>query len=736
MKRRERFHIAVVMLFAFVLFVVCPTNSQTLLKPVPNFTAPCASSNFNTYKVDFEWAPPLVGSSNAFILELSDGNGNFSNPTQLASVTDKNTVFKFQFDFSFPTNTRGDNYKIRVRSTSPARTSPESNAFPAYYVNVTQSLQLGDADGNSLFGQFYVCDGTSFTLRVLNFPNEPSYRWYRNGNITPLPGENGPSLEVTGIGYYYAEIDYGDFCSSGTSSNVVEIIVDDIGPVAINGPTTVEVCPGDPYELEASVDNSNFIYRWYKDGTLANTPGYLPRYSLSTTNPSGIYRLEIENPNGCTKSSNPVEVTSPSVNASIPGPSDILLLPGDIVNLSISTSASSPTYQWHRDGNPISGETSASISLNSPGAYYVTVTPSSGSCTAPVDSNTITLSLPQSLSLSIAAAAPYTECSATSATLNITSIQAVTANSNVIEVRSQLINRLTYQWYKDGQPLSGETASSLQVTSASDNATYTLNGSIDSYLASSNPLDIKLQPNINPLITSDGTISCSGASNITIISDISDPQYTYAWYLNNQLISGETSPVISTNLTGIYRLSVSAFGCAVLSNPIEISPFEASAVTLNTGDNIVIVEGFTRTVIAEGADTYQWFNENNEVISNTNTVVLSNEGQYILRAFVGDCEITRLLTVVYQDSNVVPNVISPNSDGINDLWVLPNRYAYQQDVEIFIYGPNGENVFRTTGYQNNWPESNLSYPTNKPVFYYKIVRGKEILKQGTITLIR
>ena len=736
MKKRDRFHIVCIMLCALVLFAVCPLQSQILRKPVPQFTAPCASDGFNNYKVGFEWLPPLVGSTNTFILELSNGEGDFSDPITLGTYTDKNTTLRFEFEFTFPDYIRGDNFRVRVRSTSPARTSPPSDSFPAYFVKVRQSLQLGNEDGDMMFGQFRVCTGETMTLKVINYPNEPAYRWYRNGNIVPIPGETGPTLEVHGIGYYYAEVDYGDFCSSGTSSNIVEIIIDDIADVEIEGPGEVIVCPGDNYVLEADADDSDYIYRWYKNGIVINTPGYQPTLNVSNTEPAGIYRVEIENANGCINSSDPIRISVPNMNLAIAGPDNRLLLPGDTIELTVNTTAPDPAYQWYRDNTILSGETSPTLSVNTPGEYHVTVTPGSGTCTATMTSNTVNVALPLSLNVFVETNDSYADCAVTQTSISVSSIQVETTDGAIIEVRPELINRLNYQWLKDGQPLAGETNSIINITEASMNGDYSLRAAINTFDRNSNAITIQLQPDITPLLTSDGSISCSGASNITISSDITDAGYQYAWYLNNELIANENTPTLTTNLTGSYILVVTAFGCPVNSNEIIITPFEESALTVDTPENIVIVEGFAKTITASGADTYQWFNEDNIEISNSNIAVLTEEGQYILRAFIGECEIIKIFNLTFQDNSVVPNVISPNSDGINDLWILPNRYALQQDVEVYIYGPNGETVFRTRGYQNNWPESNLSYPANKPVFYYKIVRGREILKQGTITLIR
>ena len=101
-------------------------SAQVLNAPVaaPNQTPPpgsspwdkaCASSSFNDYWVNFTWSPPLVNGDNEFILELSNASGSFASPVELARDATKNTNFDYYIQFSLPSDTRGEGYKMRVR---------------------------------------------------------------------------------------------------------------------------------------------------------------------------------------------------------------------------------------------------------------------------------------------------------------------------------------------------------------------------------------------------------------------------------------------------------------------------------------------------------------------------------------------------------------------------------------------------------------------------------------------
>jgi len=81
-------------------------------------------------------------------------------------------------------------------------------------------------------------------------------------------------------------------------------------------------------------------------------------------------------------------------------------------------------------------------------------------------------------------------------------------------------------------------------------------------------------------------------------------------------------------------------------------------------------------------------------------------------------------------------VITPNGDGANDQWVIPNSYSNQSDITVTIYTDKGEELINETSYANNWPQSSMSFPQQNMVFYYTIKSPSETLKQGTITVIR
>ena len=79
-----------------------------------------------------------------------------------------------------------------------------------------------------------------------------------------------------------------------------------------------------------------------------------------------------------------------------------------------------------------------------------------------------------------------------------------------------------------------------------------------------------------------------------------------------------------------------------------------------------------------------------------------------------------------------PNFVSPNNDGINDIFKIENLESYP-DNEIVIFDQRGRIIFTASPYNNDWDASNIEQGT----YFYKLLikegLNKKIFK-GSITI--
>ncbi|MEX0315550.1 MAG: gliding motility-associated C-terminal domain-containing protein [Allomuricauda sp.] len=746
----NRFFVAVA---TILLCAVSSLEAQVLNKPEaadnPNlagnsaWTAACASDSFNEYFVNFTWNPPMVDSDNEFILELSDANGNFGSPTELARVGDKNAVFDFDFQFEVPTDVRGESYKMRVRSTSPSKTSPASDAYPMHYVDYSSPLLISQNASGDIpsGGRIQICGGGSIVLSPHNIPSADTYQynWYRSGTLL---SEKSERITVSTPGMYYVELDYGSVCSgsANTLSNTIEITTGTSQGVAITGSDDFGLCSGDSHTLTANLDGTGLTYTWYKDGAVVSGPtleGHTLAINTGAAGFDGNYEVEIEGPSACLERSSAVTIRNlGEFTVNRENNAEIVLLPSQTRTLTVSTTATGPTYQWYKDGSPITGETNSTVEISETGEYFARVTETSGGCSgAPIDSESTTIVSPDSFEFIIEYASSYTSCQNSDATLSLSEINAVGGSGARTNVTSDLESAFSYQWKHDGSIISGETSKTITISDFQDNGSYTLEGTLDSYNAASNQLSVSLITNISLAITSTGTVLCEGAEPIVFNSSESLADETYEWTKDGVVIDTSSESITATE-TGIYQLIIKTHDCPVVSNEVTINAFDESLLVLDKPEELIIIEGETETITASGAESYQWFDANNSLLGTLDSYDFQLEGEYLLVANFGNCTINRVITVDYRDNFAILNVITVNGDGINDLWVLPNTFSRKDDVLVTIYDERGKEIFSQSNYENNWPQSTTIFHKQSMVFYYTLVKGSENLKQGTITVIR
>ncbi|MBU2974923.1 gliding motility-associated C-terminal domain-containing protein [Zobellia sp. B3R18] len=750
--RQKRINIPQTILAAFLMLLTTQISAQIVLEaPVPadnpnllgtnTWPRACADSSFNEFFVTIKWAG-AANSDNQFILELSNASGSFATPLELSTVTDQNSNAEFTTSFNLPTDTRGANYKMRVRSTSPASTSPESAGYSMYYLGFDTNLHMSPNGDGTTPGSVQACGGTQITLSVDNVPaaelNTYQYSWYRSGTLL---SETGPTILTDGAGEYFVFIDYGDCTgSANTESNHIIVNSGTSTGIAINPPATTSVCAGDTVApLEANVQDGSYIYTWYKDGTevqASQAGGFT--YTIDTNDPSftGDYTVEVRGTGICTETSAAVAMSNAGAfTVTRNNNANLVVLPSQTQTLSVTTDANAPTYEWFRNGTPIPSSNNASLTVSQAGTYHAAITQTGGTCSSTtINSENTEVVAPTAFRTEIAYATSYESCSSTSIALTTDKIYAVLADGSEVDVTADVASSFTYQWQKDGVDIASETSQSISLTDSNENGNYTVETDLGGMNATSNTLAVQLASEALT-ISSTSTVYCSSSDVITLSTTTDLSSETFDWERNGEAINSSDAS-LSITQEGTYRLVVRKGSCSQISNEINITPLDPDLITLDIDGDVIFPEGSSKTVNASGGTAYRWLDANNIEISGSSSATFTTEGNYLLIANIDNCEISKPITVTYLDLFNIPNVITPNGDGANDQWIIPNSYSNKSDVRVIIYNAKGVEVLNSTNYQNNWPESSMSFAKQNMVFYYVIKNASETLKQGTVTVIR
>jgi gliding motility-associated-like protein len=146
---------------------------------------------------------------------------------------------------------------------------------------------------------------------------------------------------------------------------------------------------------------------------------------------------------------------------------------------------------------------------------------------------------------------------------------------------------------------------------------------------------------------------------------------------------------------------------------------------------------------------YEWYKDNVLIDGNqSNTYDVTSEGSYLVKVIQNSgCTIVNEIPFVI---NVVPliiavdipNLVSPNNDGKNDFWDIPQEYV-NNNTQVVIMDSNGEVVFTTDNYNNwpdpnNWPSPNnpINFKSVNPVYYYIMTAQNGEVKKGSITIVK
>lgn len=363
-------------------------------------------------------------------------------------------------------------------------------------------------------------------------------------------------------------------------------------------------------------------------------------------------------------------------------PSSQTICTGQSTGIALSSTISNTTYTWTVVQSGVSGasngsQTGNAVSINQAlsttgsvaGTATYTITPTVGGCTGSPITVVVTVNPNLPASVSIAASAS-TVCSGSSVTFT-----ATPTNGGVSP---------TYQWFVNGNPVVGQTASTFTSTTLTNgtsvtvqmtsNATPCLTGSP----ATSNAIPITVTSLLVPSVSvsANTTTACAGASiTFTATPTNGGTSPTYQWFVNGNPVAGQTaatytSTTLANGASVTVQMTSNATPCLSTPNAtstpvvVTINPSVTAAVSITSSSSTICQGGsatFTATPTNGGtAPTYQWFVNGNPVAGQTAATFTST-------SLTNGASVTVQMT-----SNVTPCLIgSPATSNAINLTVNP-----------------------------------------------------------------
>ncbi|KAA3436864.1 gliding motility-associated C-terminal domain-containing protein [Rufibacter hautae] len=195
-----------------------------------------------------------------------------------------------------------------------------------------------------------------------------------------------------------------------------------------------------------------------------------------------------------------------------------------------------------------------------------------------------------------------------------------------------------------------------------------------------------------------------------------------------------STPILKETTT-FYVRSVTQ-NCASVRIPVQVN---IPAPTADAGPDQNIVLGNFATLEAKGGLTYRWSPAtglNNAQIA-TPVAKPTVTTTYTVTVTTQDgCTSTDQVTITVLSPVEVPNGFTPNGDGINDNWELPNLKSYP-NCQVEVFNRWGNKVFESRGYDKPWEGRLNGQPLPAATYYYIIRLGeKQNPITGNVTIIK
>ena len=697
--------------------------------------------------------------------------------------------------------TSAGKYKAQVTQTGSCASTVETEEYElkapdSFKVSIKPKTSYQPCETNSIDLTVDKITALSGATELAIDPSDYSFftfQWQREtgGAFTDINTTQEITLNsATQNGKYRLKITASGFPAI-PESNVLDIQLQDSNALRINNSVdNVDFC-GEVYTLTVTTGaDPTATYTWFKDRVQIAQGVGMTEYGVTTT---GVYYATIGSTGGgCPATSNSVVAKRTVITARWAEDMNTreIYYPAKTTVLKISHNMTNPTVEWKKNGTVIAGATGVEYTVTdtpvSADVYEAKIT-DGGSCGTSISLTPIYFETIADIKGVRVGTVASTNCETrTQTTLEVQKITVqLSSSGEQVEVKKIDYQFFNFQWQKDSNDVPGETRQQFVVSRAgnSESAKYSVRVSYGTIIKTSDEKPVAFTPipdfEISSADGAKGTVFlCQGGTiSLTVAADSFDPNssvadsFSYVWkkvtsanYTNDTPIGSE-NPTASVNEIGEYYLEINNGGCPKRAH-IQVKNYQVGGLKLSlmrdSQGNAPVKQVYQTStarerkfdvrigdrLVAEGGNKFSWTKDDGTVKYGTTLEVTSEDmsGSYTLKeesCVAAGENILPFELNIYQVVEV-PNVVTPNGDGINDKWEIPSVYLTPK-VKVTIYSQEGKEVLSTNNYQNNWPDEHTFNDLGKRALIYIYTLKGEITengetrsvdKKGTITILK
>jgi gliding motility-associated-like protein len=569
-----------------------------------------------------------------------------------------------------------------------------------------------------------VCPNTPTVLNGSGSGGTSPYIFTWSGNSTPLSSTttSSPVFNAITPGIYNLTMTLQDDngCQDVATSQVTVLQPDD----ATFAYSSAVFCNGSNV-LPSSIITPGGSFSASPAGLVINSASG----SIDLTNSGiGSYIITYQTAGTCPSSStfNLSVSQLPAPSAQAPAP----YCQGQTIAAITATGLPGTTITWYSDpglSNQVAIGNSFIPTISSTTTFYFTQSDPIFGCVSPSASVTIVVN-PKPAPPAVSSSSPICQ----GQNLSLTANGGVSGN---------------YTWNGPTGFVSSTQNPTINSATTAHSGTYS--ATIEVNGCTSDPASVTVVVNAKP---SAPNLSNSGPhciGNRLQLTAASTPGATYSWTGPGGFTSSVQNPFLNNlqdNHFGVYKATVTVNGCSSSPSSTTVSAVNLEAFFSPSSSGGVVPFKVEFKNDSKGAVSYEWNfgNGTNSNVVNPSAEFIK-EGSYdvTLIAYTANkqCADTfRVTIVVIGESEVqIPNIFSPNNDGLNEKFTIMGKNILSTTGEIFSRW--GHKIFEWDSPTGGWDGKNtFGSDVSDGTYYYIInakgVDDKEYRFTGTVTLVR